>query len=326
MSRPLDPGFEVKDEDDSPWKFGGSGSLTSAPNPVFAGLQSAHLGALRSIQFIGGSTVGQQIPTTPGELIAIAAWLYADAGAVFKDHPVSLRIDLNPGDGSNLTLKATVKPSQVGGLLWVPHIYAGFTATGTQTYLQWQTDAPITLGSASWFLDEIRVVGDDDVAKRSRWLAHQRLVSVLKGINGAAGGYHTDLQNRVFTKYVNPVGATHPALPYLCVPLVNTALRIEHTSETWFRMYWTVPVQMFVAETNPGAYETDAVQRMLHLTEDIYRALIQDPTLNHTVAEMTFGSGGIEQGGIAAFDGLPYGGSVVPIELSQVFGLDVLGP
>lgn len=164
-----------------------------------------------------------------------------------------------------------------------------------------------------------------DVVKRSRWLAHQRLVAVLKGINGVGGGYHHDLSGRVFTKYIRPVGSTHPALPYLCVPLVNTAPRVEHDN-THLKHTWTLPIMAFVAEPNVGAYDSDAIAALYHLGEDVYRAVMQDPTLNNTVAPISFVSGGVEEGGISPFDGLPYADAVIPIDLSIYLGLDVLGP
>ena len=160
---------------------------------------------------------------------------------------------------------------------------------------------------------------------RSRWLAHQRLVAVLKGINGAGGGYHTDLGSRVFTKYIRPVGSTHPALPYLCVPLVNSNPRVEHEA-TRIKHTWTLPIMAFVAETNVGAYDSNAIAALYHLGEDVYKAVMQDPTLNGTVAPVSFVSGGVEEGGISPFDGLPYADAVIPIELSIFLGLDVLGP
>jgi hypothetical protein len=165
----------------------------------------------------------------------------------------------------------------------------------------------------------------EDVAKRSRFLAHQRLITVLRGINGAGGGYHIDLGNRVFTKYIRPVGSTHPALPYICVPLVNSNPRVEHDN-TWLRHTWTLPIMVFVSETNVGAYDSDALAPIYHLGEDVFQAVMKDPTLNGTVASVSFISGGIDEAGISPFDGMPYADSIIPLDLSIFLGLDVLGP
>lgn len=177
--------------------------------------------------------------------------------------------------------------------------------------------------SGNVHLDSIFI--GEDVAKRSRWLAHQRLVAVLRGINGAGGGYHLDLGSRAFTKYIRPVGSTHPALPYICVPLVNSNPRVEHDG-TWIKHTWTLPIMAFVAEPNVGAFDSDAIAVLYHLGEDVYRAVMQDPTLQNTVDPVSFISGGIDEAGISPFDGMPYADAVIPIDLSIRLGLDVLGP
>jgi len=172
-------------------------------------------------------------------------------------------------------------------------------------------------------VDQLLLLGSTAVA-RSRWLAHQRLVAVLKGINGGAT-FYTDLGNRVFTKYMRPVGSTSPALPYLCVPLVNSAPRVEHDN-TRIKITWTLPIMAFVSEPNVGAFDSDAIAKLYHLGEDVFKAVMQDPTLNGTVAPVSFVSGGIEEAGISPFDGMPYADAVIPIDLSMFLGLDVLGP
>jgi hypothetical protein len=82
----------------------------------------------------------------------------------------------------------------------------------------------------------------------------------------------------------------------------------------------------FVAETNVGAYDSAGIASLYHLGEDVYRAVMQDPTLAGTVRPVSFVSGGVEEGGVSPFDGLPYADAVIPIELSIDLALDVLGP
>ena len=204
----------------------------------------------------------------------------------------------------------------------------GWELRALGTFLYTPADRVLRFETASWgtgrvLIDLIFIA--EDVAKRSRWLAHQRLVTVLRGINGAGGGYHTDLGNRVFTKYIRPVASTHPALPYLCVPLVNSNPRVEHDS-TWLKHAWTIPIMCFVAEPNVGAFDSDAIAALYHLGEDVYRAVMLDPTLNGTVNPVSFLSGGIDEAGISPFDGMPYADSIIPLDLSIFLGLDVLGP
>ncbi len=126
-------------------------------------------------------------------------------------------------------------------------------------------------------------------------------------------------------KYVAPQASPAPPMPYLCVPLVNTAPTVEHDA-TWIRHTWTLPIMLFVKEPNVGAYDSDAIAAIYHLTEDIYHAVMQDETLNNTVDTVTFISGGIEQAGVSAMDGLPFGDAVVPLKVSLKLGLDVIGP
>jgi hypothetical protein len=323
--RPLDGGFESGGTG-TPWVLAGNASFGSSP--VFAGSYSMGLPASRA--FGGGiqifSNVRQVIPTTPGEQIVISGWVHPDAGAVGLDKIISYEVDFDPGDGTNLVTVDLTRPSiQGGGSTWTPWIMQPFTAATTQATVGWFNGVPEVDASTTWHIDELLVAGDDDVAKRSRWLAHQRLIAVLKGINGPGGGYHLDLGNRVFTKYIRPVGSTHPALPYLCVPLVNSAPRVEHDG-TWLRHTWTVPIMAFVAESNVGAYDADSISALYHLGEDVYQAVMRDPTLNNTVNPVSFVSGAIEEAGIAPFDGLPYADAVIPLELSIFLGLDVLGP
>jgi hypothetical protein len=204
----------------------------------------------------------------------------------------------------------------------------GWELRSLGTFLYTPANRVLRFETASW--DTGRVLIDsifiaEDVAKRSRWLAHQRLVTVLRGINGAGGGYHLDLGNRVYTKYIRPVGSTHPALPYICVPLVNSNPRVEHDNTT-IKHTWTLPIMAFVAEPNVGAFDSDAIAALYHLGEDVYQAVMKDPTLNGTVAPVSFVSGGIDEAGISPFDGMPYADAIIPIDLSIYLGLDVLGP
>lgn len=207
----------------------------------------------------------------------------------------------------------------------------GFLATGTDPLLLFvgllndRVADPPDPTKGRWVVDDITFQEVGDVAKRSRWLAHQRLIAVLKGINGAGGGYHTNLSNRVYSKYIRPVGSTHPPLPYICVPLVNSAPRVEHDN-TLIKMTWTLPIMLFVAETNVGAFDSDAVAALYHLGEDVFKAVMQDPTLNNTCAPVSFVSGGVEEAGISPFDGLPYADAVIPIDIPIHLGVDVLGP
>lgn len=307
------------------WIQSGQAVFSQAPDPVHSGAWAMALASSRSGLGITNSMLRQTVPTHPGELLAIFSWFYANAGAASLSKKLQLLVDVNPGDGSNLTIVDTITPSNIGGgLHWGSHIHPPVTTAAYQATLAWSNPAPAAMGSAIWSMDDVAIVGDEDVAKRSRWLAHQRLVTILKGINGV--GYHTDLQNRVFTKYIRPVGSTHPALPYICVPLVNTRPRLMDHEQDGFRHYWTLPIMLFVAETNVGAYDSNAIATLYHLTEDVYQVLKRDPLLAGTVASVSFLDGGIEEGGISPFDGLPYADSIIPIELSIVFGLDVLGP
>ena len=325
--RLLDGGFESGGTD-TPWTLDGGADFVQDPHPVHAGQFSMDMQGGQNPFGGYGSYLGQAIATTPGELIAVSGWFYADAQTLFYNRPLRLAVDTDPGDGTNFSIAIKLSPLELGALTWMPHILDPFTAASSRAYLQWSSEPQRQPVPAfwHWYLDNLQVVGDDDMAKRSRWLAHARLIQVLKGINGVGGGYHTDLGSRVYQKYIRPVGSTHPKLPYICVPLVNTAPQLEHVSPTWFRHTWTLPVMAFVAESNVGAYESAAIEALYHLGEDVYRAVMQDPTLSGTAQEVTFLSGALEEGGISPFDGLPYADAVIPIQLSIVFGLDVLGP
>jgi hypothetical protein len=325
--RPLDGGFESGGAA-TPWVLTGSASFALSPSPVHTGIYS--MGLTGSRAFGGGiqvsSRVSQVIPTTPGEQIVMSHWLFPDAGAVALNKGLNLFADVNPGDGSNLVEYDFVRPSFLGGgSVWSPWISPPFTAEGSQAFVMWLDGVPTVDASTTWFVDDLQVAGDDDVAKRSRWLAHQRLVTVLKGINGPGGGYHVDLGQRVYTKYIRPVGSTAPPLPYLCVPLVNSAPRVEHDG-TWIKHTWTLPIMAFVGEPNVGALTAESIETLYHLGEDVYQAVMRDPTLNNTVNPVSFVSGAIEEAGISPFDGMQYADAVIPLELSIFLGLDVLGP
>lgn len=317
--RLLDAGFESGGIA-SPWTISGLAEFVQAP--VHSGAWSMSLPALRGIPVgVGVSMASQVIPTTPGEVLVLAGWVYAGDGA----QKLQLLVDATTGDGSHLLPIETMLPASPGDHSWWPHIWQAFTAESSQAYIRWFNEPTAHPGSTQWYLDDMQIVGDDDVAKRSRWLAHQRLIAVLKGINGAPGGFHTDLGSRVFQKYIRPVGGTTPPLPYICVPLVNTAPRVEHEG-TFIRHTWTLPIMLFVAETNVGAYDSAGIASLYHLGEDVYRAVMLDPALSGTVRPVSFVSGGIEEGGVSPFDGLPYADAVIPIELSIDLALDVLGP
>lgn len=315
--RPDDGGFESGGIG-TPWgSFGFYAAFQQ--QQVYAGAWAMEF---RSNGSGGGSVVYQSVPTTLGESLMIVGAYRADSN-VSPDSRLDLYADLV---GGNPALIDSFGIADIGSQVWTPRFHGPVVAQASQVEFLWQATAGSpSEPTASWYLDSIAIAGSDDVAKRSRWLAHQRLVQVLKGINGAAGGYHLDLGNRVFTKYIRPVGSTHPALPYLCVPLVNTAPRVDHDN-THLKHTWTLPIMAFVAEPNVGAYDSDAIAALYHLGEDVYRAVMQDPTLNNTVAPISFVSGGVEEGGISPFDGLPYADAVIPIDLSIYLGLDVLGP
>lgn len=316
--RPLDGGFESGGTG-TPWQLGGLAAFAGdfSGEPVHTGAFSMKL----ANDTVTGSVLIQGIATTPGEQLLIAEWVNADLITPSTVLECFVYYDL---EGANGFLLETLTEAEIGSG-WVPHILPPFVADASQVFLVWMVAAPGGGPPGAWFLDDIQVVGDNDVAKRSRWLSHQRLVTILKGINGAPGGYHLDLGSRVFTKYVLPLGSTHPAFPYICIPLVHSAPQIEHDA-TWLRCTWTLPIMCFVAEPNVGALDSDAHALLYHLIEDVWQAVMRDPYLNNTVASTTFLSNPIEESGISPFDGMQFANAIIPLQLSQVFGLDVLGP
>jgi hypothetical protein len=312
----LNGGFE----DDAAWLFGGHGGYSTAR--VHTGARSGILSSRKNIAGNFSSRIDQQIATTPDELIAVSGWLNRDAGSGANADGVSFFVDTNPGDGSNLVQIDDAFPGSFPQDVWSPQIWAPFTAEIDQVYLSWFLPVPFTTSTGSWWLDDFAVAGAEDVVKRSRWLAHQRLITVLKGINGAAGGYHTDLGNRVFTRLLIPGPNVGQRMPYVCVPIAGDQPQIlDH--DTYFKLSWNVTVVGFLQDPNVGATDSDAIAAGYYLQEDIWRACLLDPTLAGTVNELRLPN--MAGGVIAGVDQTPFGEVHVPIELSLLLAADVLG-
>lgn len=310
------------------WKFSGDHTGYDSTH-VHAGLSACRLIATSIPQIpppplaTNGDAI-QAVAATPGETLSLSGWLYPGSFPPGDETNVQLWADTTSGNGSALGMIETFDISALPAG-WGPHIWPPIVAHAPFVYLDFRLTAPTMGGQAFLWMDDLALVGDEDVAKRSRWLAHQRLVADLKGINGAAGGYFTDLQGRVYTKYLRPAGAATPPLPYICAPLVNSAPQVSHDG-TWLQHSWVIPIMLFVAETNVGAFDSNAISALYHLGEDVYQAVMRDPFLNNTVQVAEFVSGAIEEGGISPFDGLPYADAIVPLRLQIKFGLDVIGP
>lgn len=315
---------------DTPWIQDGSAMFWGTegnPQPF----QGVWAGALYSYRGFGpggipkgGSGWRQTIITEPGKEYIPAGYIWNDTSAQAGGVTMIYRVDTNPGDGSNL-----VEYQRLGGTTgdtfptdaWTLHLFPPFTAQSTQAQVNWFVNAPSVNGvNAYWFLDLFSIPGLD-MAKRSRWLAHQALVTVLKGINGGST-YHTDLGNRVYTRLFVPGDPVVVPMPYLCLPLYGDAPRYQD-DDTFLVTSWTVNIHGYVPEPAQASLDSTAVVNCYHLVEDIYKALLGNQTLNGTVNNLKVLDGGF---GLAGVDLNPYGEFHVPLELTLFLGVDVLGP
>ncbi len=160
------------------------------------------------------------------------------------------------------------------------------------------------------------------MALRGYWRIYAQLITILKGINGPAGGYWTDLEGRVFTRLIRPEDADQVVRPYLCVPLVQTAPAYE-TEETSTQETRRQGIWGFVDELRRD-FDTDGNERILKLGDDIFRAVSLDYTLGETAQDSRFVSGGEEIGGVMPDDDWAELEKV--LEIDDRFAPEDLGP
>lgn len=146
------------------------------------------------------------------------------------------------------------------------------------------------------------------MSKRGFHYVYPNLIAILKGINGPAGGFWTDLNRRVYSRLIRPEDADFAiTFPYLCVPLVQTA-PIYETEESSVVETRRTGIFGFVEETERGFEALVGNVAALKLREDVFRVIATDYKLRGFAADGTevedsrFVSGGEEIGGVIPGD------------------------
>lgn len=161
------------------------------------------------------------------------------------------------------------------------------------------------------------------MAARGRARAYEAVVAAIKGITGQAAGYWHDLDRQVFSKLVRPEDGGDVPGVYVCVPLVGTAPVPEVGERGLITVQWNLAIYGFVTEQDEELGATSPVD-LLHLWEDLARALTTDGTFGGTCQDSALVPGGSEQAAILPVD--DYGELVFLLRLMQQFSAADLGP
>ena len=159
------------------------------------------------------------------------------------------------------------------------------------------------------------------MAQRGRYQAYSQLITVLKGINGATGGYWTNLGGRVYRRLILPE-ETPPAYPYLCLPLVDDAPDPEHT-ERGLILSWTQFIFGFVEELKTEEGDAGSPDLVMKLQDDITRALLNNITLGGKVQDLSLVAGGNSVAAVSADD--DYGEFAMPVRMTIWMDAATLG-
>jgi hypothetical protein len=269
-------------------------------------------------------TATQAVATTPADAgDEIRLFYYTFSSEAGK----TLAVQVDFGSGAFVTVGAVPLGSVTFGYQLKVVSIAGLPFTGPGR-LRLTTSGAST---ARVYVDQVSLTisgGFIAMAKRSRWLATAALQNALKGINGAPL-YHTDLDDKVFTRLFTPAESGAPRPPYLCMPWDADAPVLSRNDSGgsqagYLRMAWRQVVYGFVHDPlSSQNRDTGAVEPGMKLYEDVIQNLFRNPTLGGTVAEVNLLDGGF---GTAGTDDIPYGEFRVPLEMVIYFGLDVLGP
>jgi hypothetical protein len=311
----IDPSHEL----DLAWIYGGVG-LAQAIRTDVLGARTGSFAVFQWPQFTAPFGIPtnfpswheQAKPAVPGQTEVISAWVqtFDKVGTV--------------------RAQVSVDGIPIGVPLDVPDVGAGWTWLELGSYVASAGSHLITLKStASALGHSAQLLWDDAsadspaaaMAKRSRWIADQALVNVLKGINGPPN-FHLDFGQRVGTRMILPDGPTQQKTPYICLPLMGDAPKWRNENN-FLVLEWIQDVWGFVGEPSTSGIDSLAKRDCYYAWEDITLALLQNPTLGDAVQSLEILDGG---GCLAGIDSKPWGQIRIPLKLTLYLGADVLGP
>ena len=153
--------------------------------------------------------------------------------------------------------------------------------------------------------------------------AVEGLRTALKGINGATGGYHFNLENRVYRQlHVPEAGGEHLTMPYLCLPKVDDSPQYEN-HDRQVEIHFRQPVYGYVADPDSTGIDSLGPERCDKLHDDILKAVRLNPTLGGQAKNCEVIAGGGTSAGI--FPDETYGEVVVHVEIYIIVDTTDLG-
>lgn len=158
--------------------------------------------------------------------------------------------------------------------------------------------------------------------RRSSADAYLALVARIASINGASGGYWTDLTDRVYKRFWEPE-TERSEYPYACVPLIDPAAQGDDADTPFHLLSWVQPVFIFVAQTMTSETDSITPELVLKAHDDVLKALATDWKLGNTVQSCSIVA--------RAFDTdsepeMRYGALRIDIRLNCDLPLTLLGP
>jgi hypothetical protein len=157
------------------------------------------------------SSCSQIIPTTPGAVYNLSAW-----GMGLGDADLGYHVT----EGVTTLLAVNFPPPGFDD--WHRLDAGPFVGSGASVLVVFSCPTPPSGGgsikSATYVLDNAFCgTGEIPYLARSRWDAFSAVITLLKTINGGPN-FHTDLQSRVYPRFVDP-RRNGGVFPYVCVPL-----------------------------------------------------------------------------------------------------------
>lgn len=151
------------------------------------------------------------------------------------------------------------------------------------------------------------------MSRRGKRAAHEALVARLKTINGAAGGYATNLEGRVFDVLLFPDESPDIRKPYMCVVLGEPDKDpINHRTATerddLYDLYFWAP------EESSDATQSTALGAGEDWEDDVLMCLRQDWTLGGVCHDCNQGAASHDAGLIPG-DEHPM--STIPVRVKQ---------